>query len=95
MSDVMDYTAAYSQEELLAHGRMRVLRIERNLHAKRFREAAESLHSELLGAIRGLDTNSVHKPLDNKRIRKLYRSLRDSERHLLAIDKQRAEVGND
>lgn len=89
----MDYLASYTEAELLAHGRMRVLRIERNKHARLFRESVEALHSELLRAVRGLDTESVHKPLDAARIRRLYRMARRAEGHMLAIDELRGVYG--
>lgn len=88
----MDYTSDYSEEALLMHGKMRVLRMARNQHAKRFRESVEGMHSELLGAIRGLDTESVHKPLNTIKFRKLYRAARQAEQHILAIDEQRHQL---
>ena len=91
----MDYTADYTESELLAHGKMRVLRMARNQHARRFREAIEGMHSELLHAIRGLDTESVHRPLNTVKLRKLYRAARQAEQHMLAIDEQRHFVGKE
>ena len=87
-----EFTGDLTPEELMLHGRLRVLGIQRRTQAEAFRKAVEGLHTDLLAALRGLDHNAYHKAVDTRRFRGMYAAMRRAEYNLQSIDSHRHAI---